>query len=116
MADPSVFDQMSQVTEVAGSEFDWVEVEGFHEKWPNLADVLFARQIRGEPREAGSLLLFVQDGHIKIRILCPSEGVVAFTTVNSPATLCEELELKLKKGTMDWRVDKKAKGGKKAPF
>jgi len=112
----SVLDRICQETEVGGSEFDWVEVPGFHERFPNLADVLFSKQHRGSPREPGKLVMFVDDGRVKVCLTCPTENVKAFVTIASPQTLCEELEDGLLKGTFDWRPDKPVKVQKKSPF
>jgi len=116
MSDASVFGQMGQVTEIGGNEFDWVDVPGFHERFPNLADVLFAKKNRGDEREGGRLLLFPQDGRVKVCITCPTEGVCAFTVIENPQTLCEELEVRLREGKLEWRPDKKSRGKAKAPF
>jgi len=116
MAESSVFDQMGQVSVDSGSEFDYVECQAFAERFPNLNEVLFAKKVKGEERSPGRLMLFVDEGKVKVCITCPSEGVCAFTVIASPYTLCEDLESRLKKGTLEWRVDKKSKGAKKAPF
>lgn len=105
MEESTALDRICQESEAGGSEFDHVECPGFHERFPNLADVLFAKQHRGSPREAGKLVMFVDDHRIKVCITCPSEGVKAFVTITSPQTLCEELESSLVKGTVDWRPD-----------
>ena len=116
MSESSVLDRIRQEKETGGSEFDWVEVPGFHERFPNLADVLFSKQHRGSAREPGKLVLFVDDGRIKVCLTCPTEEVKAFITIASPQTLCEELEDGLLKGTIDWRVDSPRQKGKKSPF
>jgi len=116
VSESTALDRICQETEVGGSEFDHVEVPGFHERFPNLADVLFSKQHRGSPREPGKLVMFVDDARVKVCITCPTENVKAFVTIASPQTLCEELEDGLLKGTFDWRPDNPAKKGKKSPF
>jgi len=116
MSEFNVFDDMGQAGPEGGSEFDHVVCEGFAKKYPNLNSVLFAKQNRGSPRDPGRLTVFVDEGKIKVCLACPTEGVCAFSVVESIENLCPVLEARLTKGKLEWRVDRKHKKGGKAPF
>jgi len=107
MEQGTVFDQMVGPTESSGSEFDWIVDPEFARKFPNLNQVLFAKQNHGKEREPGKLYIFVQEGSIKVCLVSPSEGLCGFSTLSSLENLLPVIEGRLAKGTIEWRKDKK---------
>jgi len=107
MPEGNVFDQMGDGNDDSGSEFDWIVDPEFARKYPNLNQVLFAKQNRGQDREPGKLSIFVQEGAIKVCLVSPSEGLCGFSTLSSLENLLPVLEGRLAKGSIEWRKDKK---------
>ncbi len=82
---------------------------------PNLNDLMFAKQVRGEPRDPGTIVVFVDAGRLKAMIKCPTEGQVGFLTLDTVRGLVQTLETALVEGRIDWRPDKKQfRGGVKS--
>jgi len=114
MSQNSVFDQMLSSPGDDENEFVWVNDDEFAKKWPMLHQVLWAKSAYGKPREAGRLNVFCDEGKIKVCIACPTEGQVAFATIESLDSLFVKLEFMLQQGRLDWRADKKHRKGWKA--
>lgn len=107
MEDSNVFDQMGEASPESGSEFDWVVIPSFAEKYPQMNSLLFAKQNHGKEREPGKLSLFVQEGQVKVCLVSPSEGLCAFSTLKELDGMWLVLEDRLRKGKLEWRKDKK---------
>lgn len=67
----------------------------------------------GKSREPGSILLFTQEGALKIMLKDRDQGLVAFWTGASLQGLLEAVERDLDAGAGDWRRDRPAPAGRK---
>jgi hypothetical protein len=82
------------------------------QRWPTLTEFLgCVRYLGGEPRETGSILLFVDDDQLKVMFKEPNEGRVGFAKVEDLAGLLEALEGMLEGQRIDWRRDKNKRRG-----
>lgn len=105
-------DRLSGNTEKGSSENPPVD-EAFAKKMPALWEWLTAsKDETGEARETGTLLIFAEEGLIKVCACNRDTGHVAFV---SAKTLQDAL-LKVDKGlgadSLDWRLSKRDRGGK----
>lgn len=83
------------------------EDKEFRKSYPNLNQLLFATHEAGEVRMAGRLNFFIDEGRLKVSISLPSEGLVAFTTVDHMFDVFEVLESRLAADEIEWRPDKR---------
>jgi len=80
---------------------------GFALRYPALFEFLAEPEwAAGEPRETGTMLVFVEEGVFKARMNDRDGGRVAFYGSDSFQGLLEGLERKLKTDELDWRKDK----------
>lgn len=113
MKESKVFDQFSQDKPEEENEFTYLDMPGFRKMYPNMHDLLFLKQNRGNARLPAKFSVFYDEGRFKVCITCPSEGVYAFLTLSDPAFVMKELEVACAASTLDWREEKsKWKKGK----
>lgn len=83
------------------------------EKYPFLWEFLTVTRFEdGSPRQAGTLLLFVDQGVLKGCLSDREYGEVAFCSASDPDMLLMRLEDGLQLQCLEWRAS--AKGGKKS--
>ena len=111
MDGPSVFDSFEDGGQDEENEFTYLDMPGFRKMYPNVHDLLFCKQNRGNPRKPARMSIFFDEGRFKVCITCPTEAVCAFLTLSDPAFVVKELEVAITEGRLDWRRDK-AKGTK----
>lgn len=95
-----------------------VEVEretAFAKQYPCLVDFIMmtAWPEDGSERKTGSLLVFVQDGHVKVRLVDNDADQVAFWAAGTLTGALQVVEEALESGTGDWRAQRPFPGPKK---
>lgn len=80
----------------------------FGRAYPNLLDFLSLTEWpeEGGPRKTGSILIFVQDGYVKVRLVDNDQDLVAFWAGQSLADALRTVETDLGLGAGDWRLQK----------
>ncbi len=109
MSEPSFLDKIRQEFDTDDGVVEYKCDPQFFSRFPNLNDILFATESGGQPREPGKLLIFCDEGKLKVCITMPSEGLCAFLVIDSLDILCPSIEEAARKGNLDWRRDKKSK-------
>jgi len=85
----------------------WWFDKGLHQKCPQLMELLGRRQIGDDERDPGKLSFFFDEGRLKACLSFPSEGKVAFVTLDTLDGVLERLEGLLVNDGLDWRRDKR---------
>lgn len=74
--------------------------------WPALTEFLGrVTYSDGSDRLTGSILLFCDQGRLKVMLKEPNEGVVGFSTIDGLDGLLDALERKIAGGSVEWRKD-----------
>jgi hypothetical protein len=72
--------------------------------YPSLVEFLTRTEFEdGSARQTGTLMLFVEDGRLKVCLNDRAEGLVGFHSFQSLDTILGELEGCLDKDGVDWR-------------
>lgn len=87
----------------------YIEAPKMKEKYPNLYDLLYRRQLNGQDRDGGSLTLFLDEGVLKVVVVLKSERRRAFVTLSDPFDLFGVVEAQLASSGLDWRPLKEDK-------
>jgi hypothetical protein len=88
----------------------------FGARYPTLADFILLQvwPDSGEKRASGNLMLFVQDGAVKARLIDNDSHEVAWVTAGTLADVLDRVEAMLSEGRGDWRPDRQSGGKKRA--
>lgn len=88
----------------------------FGVRYPTIADFLCLEvwPESGERRQTGNLMLFLQDGTFKARLVDNDAHEVAFVTAPTLGDVLDRVESILASGGGDWRPDKQGGGKKRA--
>jgi len=104
---------LSSVRNGSGAEPVLAKDEGFAKKMPNLWEFLSAtRWEDGAERETGTLLIFVEDGLVKVCLCNRDTGHVGFISARTWAEALVSVEKHLESDTVDWRLSKASKAKK----
>lgn len=100
----SRFKKKGQTAKTAnGGSWDWKK-DRLLKEFPTLCDYLSIERFDdGAPRETLTLLVFVEDGSLKVCASDREEGLVTFLTAGSLEALFAALEAGLCEGGLDWR-------------
>lgn len=80
------------------------EVTGLLQPFPATAEYLTSPTMPdGSPRQSATLLVFLEDGRWKARLLDRQEGQALWSSGSTFQELLEALEQALQDGTGDWR-------------
>lgn len=97
----------------SGTESVPAKDEAFAKKMPTLWEFLSAKAWEdGTERETGTILVFVEDGLVKVCLCNRDTGHVAFVSAKSFSGALESVEKHLAADTVDWRLSRAAKGKK----
>jgi len=88
----------------------YVDAPVMKEKYPNLFDLLYRRQLNEKDRDGGSLTLFLDAGILKVVVVLKSERRRAFLTLSDPFDVFSVLERELASKGLDWRPLKESSG------
>ena len=81
-------------------------------RWPAILEFVSAeRWPDGAMRTPGSLVVFVEQGRLKVCVNDKSQGLVAFVTAESLVGLLDAAEAILVSETGDWRATRKHRPG-----
>lgn len=85
--------------------------EAFTKKYPTLAEFL-TRVLwePGQPREKGSVFVFIEDGMVKACVNDKDSLQVAFVSSVTFAGLWDAIEKGLAKDSLDWRLSTQGRG------
>lgn len=76
-------------------------------QYPALIEYLTLTQWEnGKPRQTATLMLFVEDGRVKLRFCDRAKARTLWMSSESLDSLLEALERHLRDGTGDWRKDR----------
>jgi hypothetical protein len=82
--------------------------------YPTLVEFLTLDRFNdGTPRVPGTVMLFVEDGRLKVCFNDRQEQVVGFVCVDSLETLLDDLEKLLEGDRVEFRVSKAGRGDRK---
>lgn len=87
----------------------WCSGDKFCDWWPNIWRILAQRKNGKAERAPGSLMLFVHDGTVTVRLTEENINQVTYFTDCTPNVALDGLEAALEKGRADWRVLDKGK-------
>lgn len=80
------------------------------DRWAALLEFLSAAVYpTGEPRQTGTLLLFVEEGRVKACVSDRDQAAVAFVTGSGLLSTLSLVEESIREGTLDWRPQKARK-------
>jgi hypothetical protein len=83
-------------------------------RWPAIVEFVSAAQWPdGTARAPGSLVMFVEDGRLKVCLNDKDQGAVCFVTARSLLELLDAVETILCNGKGDWRASKPIRNGRK---
>lgn len=86
-----------------------VEECSFTQDYPGLWEFVARQRYKGEWRATGKLVFFVESGKATMCLIDRCTGQVAFFTSETLDDVLVGSEKALQAGTLDWRLDKKAK-------
>ncbi len=86
-----------------------VEECGFAEEYPGLWEFIARQRYKGEARATGKLVFFVEGGKATLCLIDRCTAQVAFFTSETLGEVLVGAEKALQAGSLDWRLDKKAK-------
>lgn len=105
-------DRLSGNTEKGSSESSPVD-EATSKKMPSLWEWLTAhRDETGEARETGTILIFCEEGLVKVCACNRDTGHVAFISAKTLQDAFLKLDKGLANDSLDWRLSKREKGAK----
>lgn len=79
-------------------------LQGAADLWAFLAEAVWAGT--EEARELGTVLLFVEQGHVKALLNDKAQKIVAFTTLDPGEDLLTQLDMLVTEPSVDWRPSK----------
>lgn len=86
-----------------------IEECGFTEEYPGLWEFIARQLYQGTPRATGKLVVFSEGGKATLCLIDRCTAQVAFFTSETLGDALTGAEKALQDGSLDWRLDKKAK-------
>jgi len=104
---------LSGIRDKGSTEANAAKDEAFQKKMPTLWEFLTTRAWEdGTDRETGTLLVFVEEGLVKVCLCNRDTGHVGFISGRTWADALASCEKHLAADTVDWRLSKGARGKK----
>jgi hypothetical protein len=95
------------------TEGAWVFNPKDLDRWPALLEFITSRAWPdGTLRQSGTLLLFADEGRLKVCLSDRDQGVVCFVTGDGVMGLLDAAEQLLRDGDGDWRPQRQGKKGR----
>lgn len=90
-----------------GPELVMVDDSLFSSRWPALLEFLTRTSwSETEPRETGTVTLFVEGSRLKLCLSDRDSDMVAFVAGDGPADALDTAEAALRENRLDWRASK----------
>jgi len=91
----------------------WAFAPSDMDRWPALLEFTTSRAWPdGSLRQSGTLLLFADEGRLKVCLSDRDQGLVAFVTGDGVLSLLDAAEQMLREGDGDWRPQRQGKKGR----